>query len=397
MPAYTVLQALPELGECCAAAVSAAGNGGQVPCLQPETDGPTLDFDLGVVRSLRAIQLSIPALGGTDLGHYKIWSGSSATSLVLCTNGSWVASAETSYAAHACHDDGSQFVRLSLPGSHRRLRLDAVVLYVAPYKLPPPPFPPPPSPPPPVHEIAVGDGHGLDLAGVVNYVHSPSAAGMITRFVIAGGNQVIHATLDFDSTVAASEIWLVAPSADSTFLPTAGFSAASALVSVSGNITVHLQGITLTGTSNGPAITVHNGGTLWLHNCTLSHVAGARALEVIGANAFVEASRFVDNQGGACSVSGGASLDIRTSAFTRNSAMEGGALAVLGTGPSVSIVSCTFEQNSATVAGGALLVTGGSVSLSDGTFFTSNSAPQVTDTHGFPHVRAKARAHGKAL
>ena len=96
-------------------------------------------------------------------------------------------------------------------------------------------------------------------------------------------------------------------------------------------------------------------------------------------------------------MSGGASLDIRTSVFTRNSAMEGGALAVLGTGPSISIVSCTFEQNSATVAGGALLVTGGSVSLSDGTFFTSNSAPQVTDTHGFPHVRAKARAHGKAL
>ena len=94
-----------------------------------------------------------------------------------------------------------------------------------------------------------------------------------------------------------------------------------------------------------------------------------------GGKTVVRSSRFVDNVGGAITLSGG-SLELHDCDLSDNH-REGRGGAILVTGGHALITGSRFFANSATAAGGALQVQAGAVELANQTLMLANRAGEA--------------------
>jgi len=177
-----------------------------------------------------------------------------------------------------------------------------------------------------------------------------------------------------DSNWTASEIYLEGEEGAALIENSEGF----LFQLIDGSPKLHLHQLHL----NGSIIV--NGGRLQVTNCTFarggtfrsdgprSYVGTKPGLSLLRGTVIAGDTLFMHQLGGAISVSEGMLL-LSNSTLRLNHAERGAGLYV--TGGHVDVHSCAFEDNEATVVGGAMQVDGGDVTLSDMTMLIRNRAP----------------------
>ena len=139
---------------------------------------------------------------------------------------------------------------------------------------------------------------------------------------------------------------------------------------------VVLSGLTLQNSELGPAVVVHGGGRLLMHECMLTRnpqtalVTSGDSVEVTKSTFSLNGDRGVD--GGAVRVSGGR-LELSYCTFNANIARRGGAMFASGSGH-YWLRRATFSSNIADLHGGAIYATGADVTLANSTLLIDNVA-----------------------
>ena len=211
------------------------------------------------------------------------------------------------------------------------------------------------------------------------------------QFVLSAGVHTLTEPMRFDNLVVVSEVSIVGDEGAVIRLPLAsarrrlgaGTSIIRAAVILSARLLLQLQGVTFQGgaSSFGVAAVVVEHGELDMRNCTVRDVQGTRALHANGGDSAIRSSRFEANLGGAVAASSGSKLLLSSSVLVGNMAANGGALAVTGNLTEVTMVATRLERNSATLQGGGLHVTAGSVILANHTVLEENAAPEGATMH----------------
>ena len=220
----------------------------------------------------------------------------------------------------------------------------------------------------------------------MNIVRNESMAGTIVQFKLSAGVHNLTDSLRFNGSVVASEVIIIGEKGAVISLPLASerrrmsthSGAIRAALILSTQQKVQLQGIIFQGgaASEGVAAVVVESGELEMRNCTVRGVQGTRALHTSGGKSIIQSSLFEANLGGAIEASGGSKVFLRDSLLVKNSAANGGALAVTGNLTEVTVVATRIERNSAEVRGGGLWQNAGSVILAHGTLLEHNEAPE---------------------
>ena len=391
---------------CTAAAQTAVA----VECGQGTADDPYLDIRLESPQALRAVSLLAPS-DSLALSHFRLESGSDTDRLEPCLTleghgtADHVADHMGGPFVHECHDDDASVVRLTLPGRARQLQLKDVELYVDDFEsplLPPSPLPPPPSPPPPAVNIGVDAAEDSLRASLLNAI-SEATDGIAVKLQLSAGNHTLSEPIRLEaSALRMSELFIVAdqgavidlqPVARRRNRRLSGQTeAASAMIFITGATTVHLQGLTFRGAAGVSAICAEAGAIVMIDRCKIDGtVAPTSALVVRGPDASVHVSNstFVNNSvvvadgergergaGGALLVTDGGSVVVGGSTFEVNRALRGGAIAVMGANSSLRLDDSRLEDNHASLRGGGLHVSGGTVVLASGTLITGNFADE---------------------
>ena len=222
----------------------------------------------------------------------------------------------------------------------------------------------------------------------MSIIRNESLAGTIVQFKLSAG--AVHRLTEpmrFDGSVVASEVIIIGEEGAVISLPLASkrrrrmstrSGTVRAALILSTQQKVQLQGIVFQGgaASFGVAAVVIESGELEMRNCTVRGVQGTRALHASGGKSIIQSSRFEANLGGAIEASSGSNVLIRDSFLVKNTAANGGALAVTGNLTEVTAIATRIERNSAEVRGGGLHVAAGSVILAHGTLLEQNEAPE---------------------
>jgi hypothetical protein len=215
----------------------------------------------------------------------------------------------------------------------------------------------------------------------------------MVQFELSAEVHALSQGLRFDDSVLASEVSIVGvegavislPSATSERRRMSTYNGVQAAVVLSNHkLKIQVHGVVFQGSasSKGIAAVLVESGELIMTNSTVRDVQGTRALHANGGSSTIRSSRFEANLGGAISATSGTAwsdslrLILCDSALVRNEAEYGGALAVEGSKTKVAVVATRIEGNSATVQGGGLHVTNGTVMLANRTVLEGNSAPE---------------------
>ena len=228
----------------------------------------------------------------------------------------------------------------------------------------------------------------MTLDDAMRNVTETQFAGEMVQIELSAGMHNLSAPMRFDDSVLASEINIVGAEGAVISLPSAAGerrrmstyngTIQAALILSNYNQKVQVQGVVFEGgaSSTGIAAVLVESGEFIMSNCTVRDVQGTRAMHTNGGHSTIRSSRFEANLGGAIAATSGSKLFIWDSALVRNEAKHGGALAVKGNQTEVTVVATRIERNSATLQGGGLHVTDGSVTLANRTVLEDNSAPE---------------------
>ena len=227
---------------------------------------------------------------------------------------------------------------------------------------------PPPSPPPPILPLQVHAGDNLtnSLLEFRSFEH----AGLPVHLVIGGAHHLGHAAAHFDATTAVSEVWLEGNGSVAELIG----DGLVLLLIANGAPPVNIEGIIFRGHVHIESSSVN------LHNCSFlpGALGSRRGLKVSGGIVNLQQVRMASLLFGALEVFGGLVV-ITDSRFTFNIANFGAA--ILMHGGVLTLIHCVFDQNSATEAGGAVAINGGSVLLSNQTVLQQNTAPQGSNLY----------------
>ncbi|AFK57506.1 DUF4347 domain-containing protein [Tistrella mobilis] len=254
-------------------------------------------------------------------------------------------------------------------------------------------------------------GGQLAMTGTNSFVDNQATSGAGGAIYISGGNFIHTVTGQFTTNTATTQggaIYQTSAAgatlnvADSSFDQNSATNAGGAIRvegNTSGNITFSVADSSFTNntTAAGGAISARTGGgsttidrSTFTSNDATSGSTGGGALDLAdtatASEAFITDSTFTQNTANATNGNGGAiysggsgriDLQIVRSTFDRNTASSGsgGAIAMLGTNSTTSVVNSTFSGNSATYGGA--IENSSALTVAHSTF-SGNSATNAT-------------------
>ena len=163
----------------------------------------------------------------------------------------------------------------------------------------------------------------------------------------------VQADVYFDSLYA--EIEAANSSGSGNITLTADVTLSAALPPITGTITIEGDGNTISG-ANAYRIFDVDGGDLTIRNITLTEGKS-------------------DSDGGAILIEKGANLVIENVTFNNNVAKHGGAISTREFFGSLSVSDSVFDGNSAGTGGGAILVNGGTATITGSAFVNNKQSP----------------------
>ena len=210
-------------------------------------------------------------------------------------------------------------------------------------------------------QVSAGD----NITHALLEFRSSEHAGLPVHLAIAGIHQLGPTDAHFDAITVASEVWLEGHGSGAELI-----SGGPTLLSIThGAPHVNIEGITFRGHVR------IEGSTVNMSNCSFLPQALSirRGLLVSGGAVHLQQIQMALLLFGALEMFEGVVI-IADSGFMFNLAAHGGA--VLVHGGILTLIRCIFDHNSATEAGGAIAINGGSVLLSNQTVLQQNYAPQ---------------------